>query len=741
MTVLPAHAQDPYEWEEQDTVLVGRISHVEGQLSRYDPESDQWVSTTREAPLGTDDLLRSDPDTRAEILLPNNTWIRINGDTRLQLTALRNEITEVDLPFGNGRFYNKSSRTDINTTTPFGRVMAPPGSAFDLYVGETGVDIVAIKNSVFFFHNASNQRHEVSANSAAIAADMGAVTAIPDNGDPDWVKWNRNMDVLWADRMATRGKSATYLPPELHSEAHALDKHGHWERVYYEGRHYRFWRPVQISASWSPFSWGAWIVWHGDHVWVPHEPFGYVTHHYGNWIFTAGHWYWAPPVTRVMVRARLPLLHIGFGWYPGRVSWIHSGAHVGWFPLGPREPYYTHRHWGRRSIVVAKFRHHHRRHHVYKHRNRAVVIHRSHLYRSSNYRHARIRDISHTTIRKKYRSARVLDRKVLKDYRHHVKRDRFHHKHRPNNYGPSNEIRSKRDRRQAARHYDQKDRHRRGHRRDVVKRDTKSSENRHALKNQRDRRAQRHSGRELDKNRRSERKQLTRRTEERRRKAPPKEIEKRGHRRSRDESAVNKQRRTDERRSRNKGEVRSQRDRRIEKQQNRPSSPRLVTAPDRRKSDRRRSHVEASVKRQKPRKEIKDRTTQRNKRERQGAVSRRKDRHRVNREITPRRSSSQPRQSASNRMTRRTKRERQPSVAGYEKRQERQAIRSAPPKRQRQHAVRMPAERKSPDRSVSRQDNRSRRGDQKWRPSNGRRNNERAAHRSRSKRHRGQHRN
>ncbi len=418
-------AQDLDDWEENDAPMVGRISHVEGYLSRFDPETDDWVATPLESPFGTEDLLRTDGDGKAEFILPNSTWVRIDGDTRIQLLALTPQLTEVDLPMGNARFYNKSAQTEITAVTPFGRIVAPPGTTFDLYVDEDGVDLVAIRNSVFFHHNASSRRHEVRSDSSALFANTLEVTAIAGEGDPEWNAWNQNMDNLWAERTATRGPSADYLPPELHTESYALDRHGHWERVYYEGQYYRFWRPAYVGAGWSPFSYGAWVVWHGDHVWIPHEPFGYVTCHYGNWIHTAGYWYWAPPVTRVMVRTGRPLLHIGFGWYPGRVSWIHSGAYVGWIPLAPFEPYYTHRRWGRRCVPASHWKGH-RRHIVHKHRDHAVVIHRSHLYRSADYRYNRIRSIPRQTIHAKFRSTRLPDSAVLLDHRHRQERDRFY---------------------------------------------------------------------------------------------------------------------------------------------------------------------------------------------------------------------------------------------------------------------------------------------------------------------------
>lgn len=423
-----AHAQDPGQWEEQDTTLVGRISHLEGRLSRYNPDTDDWERTAKEAPFGLDDLLYAEADVKAEFIMPNNTWIRIGGDTRLQLVSLNPDSTDLDIAFGVARLYNKSDTARMNATTPFGHITVPPGATVDLSVTEKGVEIIAIKKKVFFIHNTSSARHVIRSNSSAIFADMDEVTAAPGKVEYSWKTFNQEMDALWANRMRAKGDSADHLPPELRTEAYPLDRHGVWERVYYEGNHYRFWRPIQVHAGWAPFTSGAWTVWHGDHVWVPHEPFGYVTHHYGNWIFTSGLWYWAPPITRVMIHSHVSHLRIGFGWYPGRVAWIHHGAHLGWIPLAPREPYYTHRHWGRRSIVVTSGTRYRHRSHRYRHHKHAVVIHRSHLYRSGGYNHARVKSISHNTIRHKFRTTPVLKRAVIKD---HGSMRKAKHRYRP----------------------------------------------------------------------------------------------------------------------------------------------------------------------------------------------------------------------------------------------------------------------------------------------------------------------
>lgn len=59
-----------------EDILVGHISHVEGQLLRYVSEDEDWVATVKDAPFGLDDALYSDETSKAEFILPNNTWVR-----------------------------------------------------------------------------------------------------------------------------------------------------------------------------------------------------------------------------------------------------------------------------------------------------------------------------------------------------------------------------------------------------------------------------------------------------------------------------------------------------------------------------------------------------------------------------------------------------------------------------------------------------------------------------------------
>jgi len=424
----PAKGQiEAVDLEEEGTVLVGRISFMEGQVLCYVPEEEDWVAAVEDAPFGVDDLLYASSNGRAEMVMPNNTWIRIDRDTQIQLLVLQAETTKVDLGSGKARLYNKSSEAKILATTPYGSVMAPGGAVFDLYVGEHAVEVMALKGTVDFLHDASDKRYEVKAGSSSIFADGVHVTASKGQINSIWDAWNRDRDALWADRIQAKGGSASYLHPYLHDEAYILERYGRWERVFYDDAYYYFWRPTLVNVGWAPFTVGRWTVWHGESIWIPYEPFGYVTHHYGNWMFIRGFWYWAPPVTRVRVYAGPPLLNIGFGWYPGRVAWIHFGAHLGWIPLGPHEPYYCHRYWGRRSIVVAHVNTSHFHHSPgrYMYGRHAVIIHRDHLYSGKRYNQVRLKNIPYSTVTQNYRTMHDINDGMIKSHRTMGKRYDF----------------------------------------------------------------------------------------------------------------------------------------------------------------------------------------------------------------------------------------------------------------------------------------------------------------------------
>jgi hypothetical protein len=397
-------------------VLVGRVSHVEGQLLRYVPETDDWVAVLADAPFGLDDALYSSERGKAEFIIPNGTAIKIDGATQIQMVVLNADLTHVDVASGIARLSNRNEGGIVKATTPFGYIVGGVGTEFDLLVGDQAVEVIAIQGMVDFVLEEDKTRYEVTAGSESIVSDGFKVTSGDSAVDADWHAWNEDRGRIWEERLAAGAESADRLPEGLRDDAYVLEENGRWESVSYRGETQPLWRPTNVAPDWEPFTAGRWTVYHGDNTWMPDEPFGYVTHHYGNWVYVDDRraWYWAPPAARAVVAT--PVLNIGFSWYPGRVSWIHSGAFFGWIPLAPYERYYAHRHWGPRTRVVRDVTRVHIRINRFKHVNRAVIIKRTDFYRVNDYRTVRISNVNRATIIKRYRAAPFINNRVFPNY-------------------------------------------------------------------------------------------------------------------------------------------------------------------------------------------------------------------------------------------------------------------------------------------------------------------------------------
>ncbi|MHC1744525.1 MAG: DUF6600 domain-containing protein [Syntrophobacteraceae bacterium] len=399
-------------------VLVGRVAMVEGLLLRYVPDSKDWVAAVQDAPFGLDDALYADENTRAELSMPNRMRVRIGSSTQIQMIALRGDLTSLDIASGMARLINTGERGMFKVSTPFGYAVSEGSSTFDLYVGDGSVEVVALKGSVDFVQKTGEVRYTLSAGESPLISD-GSRTTTGEAGTTyaEWNAWNASRDREWQQRLAAAGDSVKYLPEGLHDEAPVLDEYGNWERVRYKGQERHLWRPTRATPDYEPFTAGRWTVYHGDNVWMPDEPFGYVTHHYGGWVHTGspGYWYWMPPVPYPVYQRR-PSFQIAFSWFPGRVVWTYSSAHIGWVPLTPFEPYYAHRYWGPRTIVVRDVRRYHLRLRRFHHFRRAVIIDRRLLYDVHNYRPHLVRNLRRAELLRRYKAAPVLSSRILPGY-------------------------------------------------------------------------------------------------------------------------------------------------------------------------------------------------------------------------------------------------------------------------------------------------------------------------------------
>ncbi len=416
----------------EEPILIGRVSHIEGGVLRYVTVEDDWVATVADSPLRADDIIYTEPEGRAEFIFPNNTWVRVDGNTGVDVIVLRRDLTGIYVDGGVVRIYNRSQDALVRVETRWGYLAAEPGDVVDLYVGDKDIQIIALEGYPNFFYTRRGRdevRYEVLANGPAIFVDEVSVEAAEPLVDRDWESWNYRRDQLLAERRRVR---SAHLPEAFQNDAHVFESQGRWERVYYKEKYVWCWTPIHVDVSWRPFTVGRWTTYYEENVWVPYEPWGWVTHHHGHWIHVENRWWWTPYISvnvatpgvdvRVDVGVPPPPDYYWY-WHPGRVAWIHSEVHVGWFPLAPWEPYYGWRPWYGNTVVVNNTNITNININInnYNYFNNAVIVNYNNFYNvpyGNNYiQHnvVNITNINQTTIINNYYAAPVIHKTVIKN--------------------------------------------------------------------------------------------------------------------------------------------------------------------------------------------------------------------------------------------------------------------------------------------------------------------------------------
>ena len=158
---------------------------------------------------------------------------------------------------------------------------------------------------------------------------------------PAWDRWDR-----WVDERARPHKeiaSAKYVSEEVVG-IEDLDEDGSWEQIPDQGY---AWTPRNVAVGWEPYREGRWM-WQDPWgwSWVGAERWGWAPYHYGSWTNYRNRWFWLPvPRGERFVRYS-PARVVFAGGPPGHGAW---GGNVGWFPVGPREPFSPW--WGHRPFV------------------------------------------------------------------------------------------------------------------------------------------------------------------------------------------------------------------------------------------------------------------------------------------------------------------------------------------------------------------------------------------------------
>ena len=143
------------------------------------------------------------------------------------------------------------------------------------------------------------------------------------------------------DRREDQLQSVRYVSREM-TGYEDLDQYGRWDNQPGYGS---VWMPTSVSVGWAPYHDGhwAWIAPWGW-TWVDDAPWGFAPYHYGRWASFNGRWGWIPGpygVTPVYAPALVAWVGGGRGGSGFSLSFsFGTAAAIGWFALGPREPYF-----------------------------------------------------------------------------------------------------------------------------------------------------------------------------------------------------------------------------------------------------------------------------------------------------------------------------------------------------------------------------------------------------------------
>ncbi len=275
-------------------------------------------------PLQTGDRMVVNRMSRAEIVLPGGAIARLDAGSEVEI-AERSGSSSGVLRLGGGSMQvvvgGASTRLPVRVDTSNATAYLDPDGS---YLVETDANSawtrVVVRDGGCDLLTPAGSRRLEAGDEAQIDGDQRVRIAIGDAGRVSSIE-------DWGARLEDRARQADvrYVDPELRYAAAPLSAAGNWLSVDGEWA----WQP-RVEVSWRPYWNGRWAYTSSGLTWVAHEPWGWVTSHYGSWDYRDGRgWLWYP----------------GNRYSPAWVYWYWGPSHVGWCPAG----YYSRRSGGWRD--------------------------------------------------------------------------------------------------------------------------------------------------------------------------------------------------------------------------------------------------------------------------------------------------------------------------------------------------------------------------------------------------------
>ena len=315
-----------------------RLNYINGPVSFQPAGVTDWVDANINRPLTTGDHVWVGEGGQAEIHV-GSTALRLNSNTAFEFLNLDDQTAQIQLSqgtltarvrnFGQGQNFEIDTPSMAFTVLRPGeyRVGADPDSQTSTITVRVGDGEVTGGGQTFPVH--AREQAVVS------GGDQITYDVEPAPGPDAWDQWSTSRD-----GREDRSPSARYVSREVPGYDD-LDQNGQWRS---EPGYGQVWRPTRVAAGWAPYHDGHWVwVAPWGWTWVDDQPWGYAPSHYGRWASFNDGWGWVPGP-----------LNVTPYYAPALVGWVGGGrggvgfsvgfssgnaAAVGWFPLGPRDPY------------------------------------------------------------------------------------------------------------------------------------------------------------------------------------------------------------------------------------------------------------------------------------------------------------------------------------------------------------------------------------------------------------------
>jgi len=304
---------------------VGRVNYLSGDVSFHPSSVDEWTDAALNYPIGVGDELWTGDGARAELHV-GSTAVRLDSDTSLSFLSLDDTVAQMSVARGslNVRLRRLDAGDTWEIDTPGTSVMLKEAGSYRVDVDPSGATGVTVRSGQAEVSSGQYAYPLYAGQSARITADTSGGIAIGEAASvDDWDTWCAARDAH-EDSVA----SVRYVPRAM-TGYEDLDAYGTWS---VDADYGEVWAPAGVPAGWAPYRDGhwAWIAPWGW-TWIDRAPWGFAPFHYGRWARIRGAWMWAPgPRTTVVVYAPALVVFVGAG---------PTEGNVGWFPLGPRDPY------------------------------------------------------------------------------------------------------------------------------------------------------------------------------------------------------------------------------------------------------------------------------------------------------------------------------------------------------------------------------------------------------------------